>query len=325
MRRLQLSAIGDPAQFVTLVEVETPKLAPDEVLVKMEAAAINPVDFMLMAGMYAVKPSFPFNLGTEGVGRVIAAGNQARSFEGRRVIFLPTSEQGTWADEVVVNQRNVVTVGEEGDPLQLAMVAINPATAYLVLKNYANLMPGDWVGQTAANSAMGQYIIQFAKLSGLKTLNVVRKPEAVQYVQNLGGDKVVIEGENLSGQIAEALGGKKLSLVLDAVGGAPIAELLPSLMVGGSAVGYALLSGQPPAFAPAYLYQNLSFHGFWLMNWLRTAPQVEVKETYQILADLTIQNSLSVKTGATYSLDAYQDALVHAQHSERLGKILFRF
>ena len=155
MQRLQLSSFGDPAQVVTLETTRTPQLAPDDLLIRMEAAVINPVDFMLMAGSYAVKPTFPFNLGTEGVGRVLAAGDLARALEGKRVIILPTSEQGTWAEQAVVPQRNVVVVSEDGDPLQLAMVAINPATAYLVLKQYAYLMPGDWIGQTAANSAMG--------------------------------------------------------------------------------------------------------------------------------------------------------------------------
>ena len=325
MRRLQLSALGDPVSVVTLETAEAPQLAPDDLLIKMEAAVINPVDFMLMAGMYAVKPTFPFNLGTEGVGRVIATGDNARSLEGRRVIILPTSEQGTWAEQAVVQQRNVVPVSDEGDPLQLAMVAINPATAYLVLKQYGHLMPGDWIGQTAANSAMGQYILQFAKLAGLKTLNVVRKPEAVEHVLGLGGDKVVLQGEGLSERIAEALAGRQLSLILDALGGTPIAALLPSLKVGGSAVGYALLSGEPPSFSPAYLYRNLSFHGFWLMNWLRTATPDGVKETYQVLADLTTQNLISAKISATFSLDRYQDAFAHAQHSNRSGKALFRF
>ena len=272
-----------------------------------------------------VRPSFPFNLGTEGVGRVVATGDHGRSFEGKRVIILPTSEQGTWAEETVVHQRNVVTVNDEGDPLQLAMLAINPATAYLVLKHYTHLMPGDWVGQTAANSAMGQYIIQFAKLAGLKTLNVVRRPEAAQHVLALGGDKVVLQGDSLAEQIAEALGGRELSLVLDALGDAPIGQLVPSLKVEGSAVVYALMSGEPPAFSPAYLYKNLSFHGFWLMNWLRTATRHEIEETYQVLADLTAQNSISAKVEATYPLDRYQDAIAHAQETTRTGKVLFRF
>src|SRR6202045_5556133 len=99
-------------------------------------------------------------------------------------------------------------------------------------------MPGDWIGQTAANSAMGQYIIALAKLAGVKTLNVVRREEAAEQVRQWGGDRVVFQGDNLHTDIEEALDGKKLSLVLDNVGGTPVGELAKSLKSGGSIVGY---------------------------------------------------------------------------------------
>jgi NADPH:quinone reductase-like Zn-dependent oxidoreductase len=91
------------------------------------------------------------------------------------------------------------------------MIGINPATAYLLLNRYVSLMPGDWIGQTAANSAMGQYIIKLAKLAGVKTLNVVRREEAAKQVRQLGGDRVVLQGDNLHKDIEEALGGKTQS------------------------------------------------------------------------------------------------------------------
>jgi NADPH:quinone reductase and related Zn-dependent oxidoreductases len=85
-------------------------------------------------------------------------------------------------------------------------------------------MPGDWIGQTAANAAMGQYIIALAKLAGVKTLNVVRREEAAEQVRQWGGDRVVLQEDNLHKDIEKALDGKKLSLVLDTVGGAPWAS-----------------------------------------------------------------------------------------------------
>src|SRR3989442_13747833 len=91
------------------------------------------------------------------------------------------------------------------------MIGINPATAYLLLKRYVSLMRGDWIGQTAANSAMGQYIIAFAKLAGVKTLNVVRREEAAEQVRQLGGDRVVVQGDNLHKDIEEALTGRNLA------------------------------------------------------------------------------------------------------------------
>src|SRR5207237_1531732 len=135
----------------------------------------------------------------------------------------PTYEQGTWADEVVVPVRNLVPMSDEADPLQLSMIGINPATAYLLLSRYVPLMPGDWIGQTAANAAMGQYIIALANLAGVKTLNVVRREEAAEQVREWGGDRVVLNGgDNLHRDIEGGLDGKKLTLVLDTEGGTPV-------------------------------------------------------------------------------------------------------
>src|SRR5271169_4575242 len=130
-------------------------------------------------------------------------------------------------------------MSDKADPLQLSMIGINPATAYLLVNRYVSLMPGDWIGQTAANSAMGQYIIKLAKLAGVKTLNVVRRKEAAEQVRTIGGDLVVDEGEHLQKDIESALEGKKLSLILDMVGGTPVGELAKALKPGGSIVVYA--------------------------------------------------------------------------------------
>src|SRR5208283_2167404 len=235
MRQLQLMAFGEPSDVIQLNTVAEPPLGPEDVLVSMEAAPLNPSDFLLVRGMYAVRPPLPFSLGAEGVGRVAKTGSKVdTAILGKRVLIVPNYEQGTWSDEVVVQVRNTVPVADDADPLQLAMIGINPATAYLLLHRYVSLMPGDWIGQTAANSAMGQYIIALARLGGVKTLNVVRREAAAEQVRQLGGDRVVLQGDNLNKDVEEALGGKKLSLVVDTVGGTPVGELAKSLKTGGS-------------------------------------------------------------------------------------------
>ncbi len=240
MRQLQLMAHGEPSDVIKLKTVAEPVLGQEEVLVSMEAAPLNPSDFLLVRGMYGVHPALPSPVGAEGVGRITKP------------------------------VRNIVPLSGDADPLQLSMLGINPVTAYLLLSRYVSLMPGDWIGQTAANSAMGQYTIKFAKLAGVKTLNVVRREEAADQVRQFGGDRVVLQGDNLQKDIEEALGGKKLSLVLDTVGGTPVGDLAKSLKTGGSVVVYGMQSGQFPAVSPKeFIYRGLSLHGFWLINWIR--------------------------------------------------------
>jgi NADPH:quinone reductase-like Zn-dependent oxidoreductase len=217
-------------------------------------------------------------------------------------------------------------MSDEVDPLQLSMIGINPVTAYLLLNRYVSLMPGDWIGQTAANSAMGQYIIALAKLAGVKTLNVVRREEAAEQVRRWGGDRVVLQGDNLHKDIEEALDGKKLSLVLDTVGGTPVGEVARSLKTGASVVVYALQSGQLPIISPKDLiYRGLSLHGFWLINWIRNAPRAEIQEIYQKLGDLVADGSLSAVVEHVYPLEQFKEAIQQSLKSNRSGKILFKF
>src|SRR5437016_1670117 len=327
MRQLQLMAHGEPSDVIKLKTIAEPVLGQEEVLVSMEAAPLNPSDFLLIRGLYGVRPALPSSVGAEGVGRVIETGSKVDvALRGTRVLILPTYEQGTWADQVVVPVRNIVPMSTEADPVQLAMIGINPATAYVLLSRYVSLMPGDWIGQTAANSAMGQYIIALAKLAGVRTLNVVRREDAAEEVRQWGGDRVVLQGDNLHEDIERALDGKKLSLVLDTVGGTAVAALARSLKTGGSIVLYAVLSGQFPAISPKDLiYRDLSLHGFWLMNWIRNAPRTEIQEIYQKLGDLVADGSLYAAVEHVYPLEQFKEAFTRSLRSHRGGKILFQF
>ncbi|MGA8693416.1 MAG: zinc-dependent alcohol dehydrogenase family protein [Xanthobacteraceae bacterium] len=316
-------AFGEPLDVIQLNTLAEPALGPEDVLVSMEAAPLNPSDFLLVRGI-GVRPPLPFSL-AEGVGRVTKTGSKVdTALLGKRVMIVPNYEQGTWSDEVVVRARDTVPVADDADPLQLAMIGINPATAYLLLHRYISLMPGDWIGQTAANSAMGQYTIALAKLAGVKTLNVVRRPDAAEKVRQFGGDRVVLQGDNLRDDIEKTLGGKKLSLVLDSLGGSPVGELARSLKPGGSIAVYAFKLGLP-VLSPEFLYNNLNLHGFWIGNWMRNAPSTEIQELYQKLADLVADGSLSAAVEQVYPLDQFKQAIDRSLKSSRNGKILFKF
>ena len=116
MKRLQLLRFGNPEEVIALNEVPEPALKAGEVLVKLEAAPINPSDFLLVKGYYGLNPSFPFNLGAEGVGRVVTIGDKVdKALQGKRVLVLPTSESGTWADHLVATPKQLVPVPEEAE------------------------------------------------------------------------------------------------------------------------------------------------------------------------------------------------------------------
>lgn len=331
MNRIVATSFGDPADSVVLEPTGELTLGDGELLIEMEAATINASDFLLIRGTYPVRPALPSPLGGEGVGRVrvVGAGTD-QTLVGRRVMILPTYEQGTWASQIVTSAANVLPVSDDADPVQLAMVPINPATAYVLLRRFATLRPGDWVGQTAANSAVGLYVIALAKRLGLKTLNVVRREAAAEAVRAAGGDAVLVGtsdlGDAIAAAIDPALGGATLSLVLDGTGGPVVADLAHRLTFGGKVVSYAVESGQPPTVSVFdMIFNEVAQTGFWVINWIREAPRAELEAVYGELADLVATGGLSAPVEATYPLEDYKKAFEHAMATGRTGKVLFTF
>src|SRR4029077_5376225 len=117
MRQLKLIAHGEPSDAIELNTVSEPALGPEEVLISMEAAPLNPSDFLFVRGTSGARPTFPPSVGAEGVGRVAKIGPKVdAALRDKRVLIIPTYEQGTWADQVVAPVRNLVPMSDEADP-----------------------------------------------------------------------------------------------------------------------------------------------------------------------------------------------------------------
>ncbi len=325
MKTLQLSSFGSPTDVVELVELDPADLGPGQLAVSIEAAPINPSDLMLIGGLYGVRPALPAALGAEGVGRVIAVGDGVdASRVGERVLVIPTLEQATWREQTVLDARNAVPVDADGDPLQLAMLGINPITAYCLLHGYVKLAPGAWVAQTGASSATAGYVLALAKHAGLRTLDVVRRAESVKPLLDAGADVVLVESDDLAEQAADAIGDAPLELIVDGVAGEPVAQLAPLLKIGGQIVSYTARGRQPLSISILDLiFRGLSVHGYWLNLWLESTPRETVAQTYRELAALVADGTLAAPVEATYPLADYREAITHAARNDRNGKVLF--
>jgi NADPH:quinone reductase-like Zn-dependent oxidoreductase len=325
MKTLQLSSFGTPTDVVELVEVDPAEPGPGQLAVSIEAAPINPSDLNLIRGIYGVRPDLPAALGAEGVGRVTAVGDGVDgSRVGTRVLIVPTFEQATWCEQAVLDERNAVPVDVDGDPLQLAMLGINPITAYCLLHAYGKLASGAWVAQTGASSATAGYVLALARHAGLRTLNVVRRSESVTPLLDAGADVVLVEGADLSERAADAIGDASLELIIDAVAGEPVAQLASLLKLDGQIISYTARVRQPLTIPIADLiFRGLSVHGFWVNRWLEATPRETVAQTYHELATLVADGTLAAPVEATYALADYREAIDHATRSGRHGKVLF--
>jgi len=319
----RLTAFGANPPALSLEEI--PALAPGagEVLVRMLAAPVNPADLNVIEGTYGELPSLPCTIGNEGVGVVEQVGSSVHGFSVGQTV-LPLSF-GTWAEKMVVPAESLIVLPDGLDPLQAAMLAVNPATAWRMLHDFALLEPGDWIVQNAANSGVGRAVIQLAKALGLRTLNVVRRVELVEELEKIGGDVVVTEETNLREKVLVLCGGKVPKLALNAVGGASALNLANALGEGSPLVTYGAMGRQPLKIPNSLLiFKNLSFHGFWLRRWKETASPNDVRETYRKLSAYLLSGVLHTPVHKTFPLSQALEAVAEAAREKRSGKVLLR-
>ncbi|HEY2047634.1 MAG TPA: 2-enoyl thioester reductase domain-containing protein, partial [Candidatus Udaeobacter sp.] len=143
---------GNPADVLQVETRPWPTPAADEAVVKMSAAPINPADLNQIEGKYPVRPELPATPGFEGAGIVVESGPSVNGLTSSALVILPHNI-GTWRDAVAVKAEDLVVVPDGIDPVQAAMLKINPLTAWRLLHDYVDLQKGDWLIQNAANSA----------------------------------------------------------------------------------------------------------------------------------------------------------------------------
>ena len=117
---------------------------------------------------------------------------------------------------------------------------------------------------------------------------------------------------------------QSLELILDAVGGEPVAKLASLLKIGGQIISYTARARQPLSIPVADLiFRGLSVHGYWVNLWLQRTPRSTVAQIYDELATLVADDTLAAPVAATYPLANYREAIARAVRNDRNGKVLF--
>ncbi len=323
MRVARYTRNGDPSDVIEMVDEETPPPQRGEVTIRMEAAPIHLADLYCMSGKERFGVPLPATPGFEGVGRISAVGEGVSGWSVGDRVFPPLA-CGAWRDELTVDAANLLPA-PAGDAVQLSLLPINPPTSYLILEDYGDLTQGDWIIQNAANSNCGRYLIELAQLRGIKTVNVVRRPELVDELKALGGDIVLVDGDDLSDRVLQATGGVRAKLGVDAVNGMATARIASCLADGSTVLAYGMLTDEPCMIPPdvAFLH-DIRLEGFYTVRQFGKRTPEAVREIYTELARLFESGTLTAKIAATYSLDNVRDAVIHAARrgAERDGKII---
>ena len=320
MKAIHLTAYGNPAENLKLVEVSEPN-APStgEALVRMEYAPIAYSDLLLAEGIYLLHPKLPSVIGGEGTGIVEAIGPGVTGVKVGDRVTIPFGTF-TWAEKVIAPAQGLFVVPVSIDAKTASMLNINPTTAVLLLNEFVKLKPKDWIIINAANSQIARCIIAIAKSRDLKIAGIVRRAEIVPEIEKLGVDFVGVESPDLPKQIQVATGGMPISLGLDAVGGPATATMASVLSPGAHLVIYAWLSRVPIHVSQGDLIvKRLNIHGFWIY-YEEFLPKMRaaLTEATKVVAS----GKLLLPVSATYKPSQIKEAI---EHSQRGGKVLLDF
>ncbi len=320
MKAIQLFSYGDPLEGLRYVDLPDPGApSENEVLIKVEFSPINVSDLLLARGMYAAKPTLPSVIGNEGSGRVLAVGKDVRSINVGAQVLIP---HGTfvWAEKVIARAEDVVVVPAGVEPQQASMLSINPPTAGLLLTEFINLKPGDWIVQNSANSGVGRAVIAIAKSMGVNTINIVRRSELVDELKSLGANLVAVASASVASEIKGEIGDVPVVLGLDGVSGAATGTLSEVLTWQGKILCYAAPTREPIAVNPLTMVaKHISVHPFYMYypEYLAKLPDWIARG-----AALIAGGQLHAPVAATYPPSELTSALNHAIQG---GKVLLDF
>ncbi len=315
-RAIVQSEYGAPEKVLTIAErqFKTEDLGVDDVLVKVRARPVHPGDIHILSALPQGGPIVPIPEGTlrvpgfEGVGTILQIGTNpeaAKRFsEGQRVAFFPA--MGSWAEYVVVRYESLLPVSDEIPDQIAAQMLINTVTASVLIK--------------AGHNSLKPPITL-----GVRPIRPVRSNESAERLRSaLPGPPVYSTSDsNWKQQVREALGGHKLNVAFDALGGKAIDDLAELVDDGGSIINFGSLQSNIGANIYSLAPNNLSLKSVSIMNWFLLAEDEERKD-FELALSLATNHPELFEVAHEYEFDDFQRAIQHVSRPGKTGIVLLK-
>lgn len=223
MKGIGIKQYGDESQ-ITTIELSTPSIGANEVLITVKASAVNPVDWKVRDGLLKdfIPYQLPLILGWDAAGIISAVGDEVKQFQvGDDVFFRPEIEkQGTYADEIVVPAKFVAAMPTNLSYVEAASLPLVGLTAWQALVEEGNIKAGDKVLILAGSGGVGSFAIQLAKACGAYVATTTSSKN-ISFVKALGADQVFAydQPDYLNSDL-------QFDFMFDTLGGEPYAEAL---------------------------------------------------------------------------------------------------
>jgi NADPH2:quinone reductase len=285
MRRIVCREWGPPEALEVVTEPD-PTPGPGQVLVAVEAAGVNFVDALFVAGTYQIKVPPPFTPGSELAGTVLAVGAGVEGVaEGDRV--LSSLGLGAWASHAVVPSGALTPVPAALGAARAAALVQSYCTAWFALTRRTSVVEGETVLVLGAAGGVGLAAIDVARALGARVVAAASSTEKLADATAMGAaDTIAYEDEDLKARARELSGGG-VDVVVDPVGGPHTEPALRALGVGGRLVVIGFAAGAI-ASVPAnqVLLNNRSVVGVDWGAWAMRDPAAQGALLAEVLAEV---------------------------------------
>ena len=235
MKAIRVHEFGPP-EVMHLEETPDPKAGPGEVVVRVHAAGVNPVDAYIRSGAYARKPALPYTPGTDAGGVVESVGTGVEVRSGTRV-YTSGSVSGVYAEKALCREVDVHDLPANVSFSQGAAIGVPYSTAFRAIFHRAHATAGETVLVHGGSGGVGIAAIQIARAAGMRVFATAGSPE--------GRDLVLRQGAHLAfdhnapdymDQVVKFTGGRGVDVVFEMLANKNLAKDLKSLASGGRIV-----------------------------------------------------------------------------------------
>jgi NADPH2:quinone reductase len=236
MKAIRVSEFGGP-EVLKLQDVPDSKPDSGQVLVRVKAAGVNPVDTYVRAGVYPRKPNLPYTPGTDAAGVVEAVGANVKRFKAGDRVYTSGSITGAYAELSVCEESRVHPLPSKISFAQGAALGVPYGTAYRALFQRAHAKPGETLLVHGASGGVGIACVQFARAFGMTVIGTAGTERGLALVTAQGAHHVADHRTpDYEKQIAAFSGGRGVDLIAEMLANVNLAKDLTLLASGGRVV-----------------------------------------------------------------------------------------